>query len=110
MSVRGYVITSAANDSLVAELFAGNPAPGSPIIGHILDQLPSGNTNQQWRVDPVPAGVDLYTIRNVAAATYAGFSGTPGPVRFSPIPILLSQSYSRAQPLVGMTSALFGSS
>jgi hypothetical protein len=85
MSVRGYNIVSVAVRELVADLFESRPAPGTQIIGHPLNIQPSGTPNQQWRVDPVPAGVNLYTIRNERTATYAGITGTPAPVRFSPL-------------------------
>ena len=36
----------------------------------------------QWRLDPVPAGKNLYTIRNVGSGTHAGFEGDAAVVRW----------------------------
>jgi hypothetical protein len=85
MSVAGNFIKNGF-DGTIADLANNNPAPGTTVICQTVNQPPKGTFNQMCRVDAVPAGVNLYTIRNVAQATYAGTADSannPGLVRYS---------------------------
>jgi hypothetical protein len=97
MSEIGYLVRNVSSSNFVADLSGGNNANNTPVLNFTLNNVnsnPAGSNNQrvsawilffrrrelmffltQWRIDPVPAGVNLYTIQNVFAATYAGVSG-----------------------------------
>jgi hypothetical protein len=57
------------------DLLNNNLAPGGSIIIFTLNQVPSGTVNQQWRVTPVPAGKNLFTIQSVLTGLYASING-----------------------------------
>jgi len=71
MSFNGYVVTY--QDNLILDLTNGNTAPGTPVI--IQTDSQPGTLNQQWRLIPVSAGSNLYTIQNVQTSTYAVVNG-----------------------------------
>ncbi|KAJ7836752.1 hypothetical protein B0H14DRAFT_3141641 [Mycena olivaceomarginata] len=58
-----------------ADLWGGDSArdsaPGTHIVVYVLNRQPAGTPNQQWRIVPLPAGSNLYTIQNVSAGSYA---------------------------------------
>jgi len=71
MSFNGYIVTY-QDKGLILDLSHGSPAPGTAAI----IQTPNPPTlNQQWRLIPVSAGNNLYTIQNVQTSTYAVVNG-----------------------------------
>jgi len=78
MSFNGYVVNYQAT-GLVLDLKNGavTPPAGTTEVDVIIqtDSKDPPTLNQQWRLIPVSAGNNLYTIQNVQTSTYAVVNG-----------------------------------